>query len=82
MKRKHDPPGSEDDLPVRPYVVRTFYCENCGNKVSSYENEDGVQRVSCDCCGLRYVRKVKGRRHLCSDMYAPDWATFDIDEAM
>ena len=82
MKRRHDPFESEDGSPVRRYVARVFYCENCGRRVSSYENEDGIQKISCDWCGLRYVRKWKGRRHWSSDMYAPDWATFDIDEAM
>lgn len=82
MKRKQEPFETGDDLPVRRYVARTFYCEGCGHRISSYENEKGVQKVSCDYCGLSYVRKMKGRRHMCSDMYAPDWATFDMDEAI
>ena len=82
MKRRRLPSETKDDIPVRRYVARSFYCEGCGRLISSYENDEGVQKVSCDYCGLTYVRKMKGRRHICSDMYAPEWATFDLNDAI
>ena len=82
MSRKSKPPESEDEIFIRRYVARTFHCEHCGNVLSSYEDENGIQKITCDVCKTRYVRKKIGRRHMRAEIYAPEWASFDIDEAI
>ena len=79
MSREQSVVALEDVIKVKHYVLRSFICENCGYPLSSYENNKGEQHITCPKCGMEYKRKMLGRRHMRSDMYAPDDWTFVKD---
>lgn len=53
------------------WVPYTWYCSNCGEKVSGLKNADGVIKAQCSRCRTVMVRRLKGRRHDTIDLYAP-----------
>ena len=54
------------------WVPRSWYCSNCGNKVTAYMNGSGNYKVECDRCGVVMVRTIRSRRHDTINIYAQD----------
>ena len=78
MKSTKKKQSEEREPPLERYIIRVFYCENCGKEISSYQNAEGVQKISCEYCGTRYVRTFKKtRRCVTSKLYPPDWVSLE-----
>lgn len=56
------------------WIPYTWYCSNCGSKVSGLKNANGDVKVQCGKCGMVMVRKFKGRRHGSIEFYVPKGA--------
>ena len=52
----------------RPVVAECF---NCHHKQVALRTPDGLTKMKCGYCGAVSVSKVKSRRHLQVDIYAP-----------
>lgn len=46
-------------------------CNNCGERITGWQDESGRTKVQCPKCGSVTVSMVKSRRHVQIDMYAP-----------
>ena len=51
--------------------ILSWFCCNCGTKVSAIKTVDGFYKAKCSRCGSCSVRKVMGRRHDTIEVYAP-----------
>ena len=49
----------------------SWYCCNCGTKVSAIRNSGGYYKAKCSKCGSCSVRRIMGRRHDTIEIYAP-----------
>ena len=78
MSKKRKIVSPEDIVPISRYIPRSFYCENCALLISSYENDDGIQRVACPRCGAEYKRTVM-RHRIGSNIYPVNGWTFVKD---
>lgn len=56
----------------------SWYCPNCGQKVTASQNNNGEFKVTCMQCKNSMVRIPKGRRHYTIELYAPKMSTSAI----
>ena len=49
----------------------SWYCSNCGQLVTAYQNSKGEFKVACPKCRSVMVRTPKGRRRDTIELYAP-----------
>ena len=82
MSRARKEPAPDDAIPIKRYVIMTFYCENCKQEISSYANDKGEQHVTCPRCGAEYHRKRISRRRVEIVMKAARGNYFDWDDAI
>lgn len=52
---------------VKPF---SWYCPNCGHKVTGLKSADGRVKLHCDRCQVSMVRIMKTPRHLTIEVYA------------
>lgn len=50
-------------------------CLNCYKKITAWRDEKGMTKSKCPRCGTITITKVKTRRHVQYDVYAPDGQT-------
>ena len=48
----------------------TWFCSNCGTKVTAVQNSEGLSKAECQRCHSVTVRRKMGRRHSRIEMYA------------
>ena len=51
--------------------ILSWYCCNCGTKITSIRNEDGYYKAKCPKCGSCSVRKIMSRRRDVIEIIAP-----------
>ena len=54
----------------------TRFCQNCGKKIIGYRNKEGLIKVQCPYCNVRYVCKKKSRRKEVVEIIAPNGEEF------
>lgn len=57
--------GCNDSSPV------VAECFNCHHKQIALRTKDGTTKMKCEYCGAVSISKIKSRRHLQLDIYAP-----------
>lgn len=61
------------------WTPRSWYCSNCGNKVTAFMNGSGSFKVECSRCRVVMVRTSRSRRHDTINIYAPDGQEHTIE---
>ena len=51
------------DVANQEWVPISWFCVNCGTKVTGIKDKQGVVKCECSKCKTYMVRTYKGRRH-------------------